>query len=71
MLCNVQLAEEAGLPPGVLNIITSSRQNASPIGKTICQHPLVSKISFTGSTAVGKVHIVNLLYKNTHINLIS
>ncbi|XP_059175882.1 succinate-semialdehyde dehydrogenase, mitochondrial-like isoform X2 [Physella acuta] len=50
-----ELAEEAGLPPGVLNVVTSGRGNAGPIGKELCENPLVSKISFTGSTAVGKI----------------
>ena len=50
-----QLAEQAGVPPGVFNVITSSRANASPIGKELCENPLVAKISFTGSSAVGKV----------------
>ncbi|CAL1528525.1 unnamed protein product [Lymnaea stagnalis] len=50
-----QLAEEAGLPSGVLNVVTSDRSNAGPIGKELCENPLVSKISFTGSTVVGKI----------------
>ena len=44
------LAERAGLPKGVCNIITGS---ASPIGKEICANPTVRKLSFTGSTEVG------------------
>ena len=54
----MQLAEKAGIPAGVLNVVTSSRENASAAGKVICEHPLVAKISFTGSTAVGKVAFV-------------
>uniref|UniRef100_A0A0B7AUN9 Succinate-semialdehyde dehydrogenase n=1 Tax=Arion vulgaris TaxID=1028688 RepID=A0A0B7AUN9_9EUPU len=50
-----ELAEKAGLPPGVLNVVTSDRTNAGPIGKELCENPLVSKISFTGSTLVGKI----------------
>ncbi|GFR82852.1 succinate-semialdehyde dehydrogenase, mitochondrial-like [Elysia marginata] len=50
-----ELAEQAGVPPGVFNVITSSRENASPIGKELCENPLVSKISFTGSSTVGKI----------------
>ena len=42
---------EAGLPPGVFNIVTGSGDTA---GAEICRHPDVAKISFTGSTAVGK-----------------
>ncbi|CAG5128310.1 unnamed protein product [Candidula unifasciata] len=50
-----ELAEKAGLPPGVFNVVTSNRDNAGPIGKELCENSLVSKISFTGSTAVGKI----------------
>ena len=46
------IAEEIGLPKGVLNIITGS---APPIGEEFCENPLVRKITFTGSTAVGKL----------------
>jgi len=61
------LAEKAEIPAGVLNVVTSSRQNASAAGKVICEHPLVAKISFTGSTAVGKVVTVTLL--KSHVDL--
>ena len=60
-LYDCQLAEEAGLPPGVLNVVTASRSNAGEVGKVLSQHPIVSKISFTGSTAVGKVREYNIL----------
>lgn len=50
-----ELAEKAGLPPGVLNIVTCSRDNAAAVGRTLCENPIVKKISFTGSTAVGKM----------------
>ena len=46
------LAEEAGIPPGVFNIITSTRSRA--VGEVLTESPLVRKFSFTGSTAVGK-----------------
>jgi phenylacetaldehyde dehydrogenase len=46
-----QLVEEAGFPPGVVNIVTG----LGPIaGQALVEHPGVDKISFTGSTAVGK-----------------
>ncbi|XP_066150959.1 glutarate-semialdehyde dehydrogenase [Euwallacea fornicatus] len=48
-------AEEAGFPPGVVNIVTSSRLNTPAIGKLLCEHHLVAGISFTGSTAVGRI----------------
>ena len=50
-----QLAKEAGIPPGVLNVVTCSRDNASQVGRALCESPLVTKMSFTGSTVVGKV----------------
>lgn len=46
------LAEKAGIPPGVLNIITTS--NAKEIGRTFTEDARVRKISFTGSTGVGR-----------------
>jgi succinate-semialdehyde dehydrogenase/glutarate-semialdehyde dehydrogenase len=49
------LAEEAGIPPGVLNIVPCSGDAAPAIGKVLTTHKLVSKISFTGSTEVGKI----------------
>jgi succinate-semialdehyde dehydrogenase/glutarate-semialdehyde dehydrogenase len=46
------LAEEAKIPAGVFNVITG---NAKDIGVELTTHPLVKKISFTGSTEVGKL----------------
>lgn len=51
-LAIAELAQRAGLPAGVLNIVTG--QDAAAIGETMTSHPAVRKISFTGSTAVGK-----------------
>ncbi len=45
------LAEQAGIPPGVLNVVTGT---ARDIGAELTSNPLVRKISFTGSTEVGK-----------------
>lgn len=47
-----KLAEEAGVPKGVLNVITS--KDSRGLGEEMATNPLVRKISFTGSTAVGK-----------------
>ena len=47
------LAERAGIPAGVFNIVTSSR--SSDIGKEFCENPAVRKITFTGSTEVGRI----------------
>ena len=46
------LAEKAGIPPGVVNIVTGT---PADIGAEMTANPLVRKISFTGSTAVGKL----------------
>ncbi|MER2535056.1 MAG: NAD-dependent succinate-semialdehyde dehydrogenase [Rhizobiaceae bacterium] len=46
------LAEEAGFPKGVVNIVTGS---ASEIGDELCGNPVVRKITFTGSTEVGRM----------------
>jgi len=48
------LCEEVGIPKGVVNIVTGA---ASAIGDEICSNPLVKKITFTGSTEVGKMLI--------------
>lgn len=45
------LAEEAGIPAGVLNVVTGS--DAVAIGGELCANPVVRKLSFTGSTPVG------------------
>lgn len=47
------LAERAGIPRGVLNIVTSSK--ASAIGEELCTNPIVRKVSVTGSTEIGKL----------------
>lgn len=46
-----ELAVEAGLPPGVLNVVTGLGSTA---GAALARHPGIDKIAFTGSTAVGK-----------------
>ncbi|MDO5527786.1 MAG: NAD-dependent succinate-semialdehyde dehydrogenase [Paracoccus sp. (in: a-proteobacteria)] len=47
------LAERAGVPKGVFNVVTSSR--SSDIGMEFCENPLVRKLTFTGSTEVGRI----------------
>ncbi|MBZ8117602.1 NAD-dependent succinate-semialdehyde dehydrogenase [Roseovarius sp. LXJ103] len=47
------LAERAGIPKGVFNIVTSSR--SSEVGKEFCENPAVRKLTFTGSTEVGRI----------------
>ena len=47
------LGERAGLPKGILSVVTSSR--SSDIGKEFCENPLIRKLTFTGSTEVGRI----------------
>lgn len=51
-LALAQLADDAGIPAGVFNVVVGS--NPQPIGEVFTTHPKVAKFSFTGSTAVGK-----------------
>src|SRR5467141_4299757 len=51
-LALAELAERAGVPKGVLNIVTGS---ATEIGAELTSNPIVRKLSFTGSTEIGKV----------------
>lgn len=48
------LASKAGIPSGVFNVILAS-ENTSEVGKILCESPKVKKVSFTGSTRVGKI----------------
>jgi succinate-semialdehyde dehydrogenase / glutarate-semialdehyde dehydrogenase len=52
-LALAELAERAGFPAGVFNVVTGV--DAATIGQTLTSSPIVRKISFTGSTAVGKL----------------
>lgn len=49
------LGIEAGVPPGVVNVVTGDEDDAPVIGRTITSSKTVKAISFTGSTAVGKL----------------
>ncbi len=52
-LALAELAQRAGFPPGVINIVTSNQ--AAEVGEELCRNPIVRKLSFTGSTRVGKI----------------
>jgi succinate-semialdehyde dehydrogenase/glutarate-semialdehyde dehydrogenase len=52
-LALIHLAKEAGFPAGVINIVTTT--DSKGVGKLLTEHPLVRKVSFTGSTEVGKL----------------
>jgi aldehyde dehydrogenase (NAD+) len=49
-----EIFEEAGIPKGVLNVITCSRDNVAEVGNELITNPKVKGISFTGSSAVGR-----------------
>jgi aldehyde dehydrogenase (NAD+) len=54
----IMLAEifaEAGFPPGVLNVVTHPKEDAAEVGDELIVHPAVRRISFTGSTEVGRI----------------
>ncbi|MDH5353199.1 MAG: aldehyde dehydrogenase family protein [Gammaproteobacteria bacterium] len=49
-----EIFQEAGIPEGVLNVITCSREQVASVGNELVENPLVKGVSFTGSTAVGR-----------------
>jgi succinate-semialdehyde dehydrogenase/glutarate-semialdehyde dehydrogenase len=51
-LALARIAQDAGLPPGVFNVLTTSRSRL--VGNELLTHPAIRKIGFTGSTEVGK-----------------
>jgi len=54
-LAAAELAVRAGIPPGVLNILTADSDNSIAVGKVFCASDTVRHISFTGSTEVGRI----------------
>ena len=54
-LALAELADQAGIPAGVINVVTSSRKNTSEVGQLLCESPQVAGLSFTGSTQVSSV----------------
>ncbi|MGJ3701017.1 NAD-dependent succinate-semialdehyde dehydrogenase [Variovorax sp. AFSI2.2] len=54
-LAAAELAVRAGIPPGVLNVLTADSQNSIAIGKELCESDVVRHLSFTGSTEVGRI----------------
>ncbi|KAA9007873.1 aldehyde dehydrogenase family protein [Histidinibacterium aquaticum] len=49
-----EILEEAGIPPGVFNVVTCSRESVGAVGDEMIENPDVKAVSFTGSTAVGR-----------------
>jgi succinate-semialdehyde dehydrogenase / glutarate-semialdehyde dehydrogenase len=54
-LAAAELAMRAGIPPGVLNLLTADGANSVAVGKVFCASDTVRHISFTGSTEVGRI----------------
>ncbi|HVH47349.1 MAG TPA: NAD-dependent succinate-semialdehyde dehydrogenase [Labilithrix sp.] len=65
-LALAELALEAGIPPGVMNVVTGEPQ---AIGAELLSNPLVRKLSFTGSTPVGKKLMVQAAENVTRLSL--
>ena len=55
VLTLVHLAEKAGFPPGVLSVLTTSLENTPALSEALCRHPHIKKVTFTGSTRIGKL----------------
>lgn len=49
-----EIADAVGLPAGVLNVVTCSRQSVGNVGNELIENPMIKGISFTGSTPVGR-----------------
>ncbi len=54
-LALAELAKEAGIPEGVINVVTADAKNSIEICKALCDSPKVRHLSFTGSTPVGRI----------------
>lgn len=54
-----QFAHEAGVPPGCVNVLTTTNEMTPIIGEAMCKNLDIRKISFTGSTPVGKIILAN------------
>jgi len=54
-LAAAELAVRAGIPAGVLNVLTADSANSIAIGKALCESDVVRHLSFTGSTEVGRI----------------
>jgi succinate-semialdehyde dehydrogenase/glutarate-semialdehyde dehydrogenase len=54
-LAAAELAQRAGIPPGVINVLCADSANSIAIGKVLCASDVVRHLSFTGSTEVGRI----------------
>ncbi|KIW83760.1 hypothetical protein Z517_03006 [Fonsecaea pedrosoi CBS 271.37] len=62
-LALAHLASKAGFAPGVCNVLTTSNENTPALSETLITHPDIKKVTFTGSTRVGKI-VASLCSKN-------
>jgi acyl-CoA reductase-like NAD-dependent aldehyde dehydrogenase len=51
VLALANLAEQAGFPKGVFSVLTTSLENTPPLSEALCRHPLIKKVTFTGSVS--------------------
>ena len=49
VLALAELAMQAGFPKGVFSVLTTSLENTPPLSEALCRHPLIKKVTFTGS----------------------
>ncbi len=54
-LAMAELAHRAGMPAGVMNIVTADSERSIEVGRVLCESPVVRHLSFTGSTPVGRI----------------
>ncbi|KQY86469.1 NAD-dependent succinate-semialdehyde dehydrogenase [Pelomonas sp. Root1444] len=54
-LAAAELAQQAGMPSGVLNVLTADAAQSIEIGQVLCESDVVRHLSFTGSTEVGRI----------------
>ena len=54
-LALAELAHRAGFPPGVFNVVPADSARSIEVGKVLCESAIVRKLSFTGSTEVGRI----------------
>lgn len=54
-LAIAELAHRAGIPAGVINVVTADADKSIAVGKVLCSSPIVRHVSFTGSTPVGRI----------------
>jgi hypothetical protein len=52
VLALAELAMQAGFPKGVFSVLTTSLENTPPLSEALCRHPLIKKVTFTGSVGL-------------------